>query len=144
MRPIACPQRDTAPHAAKPRLTRQSPALRQRENPALRRGPSRKKKFQLALLAALATLLVAAVRVLLLLLTWPALSTLLRIALLLLTRLAVRIVLVLRILVRIGHCGSLHCGVPYRTNALPRTTFLRYFGSIVPEQLTGTRAPNTP
>jgi hypothetical protein len=106
--------------------------------------PSRKKKFQLALLAALATLLVAAVRVLLLLLTWPALSTLLRIALLLLTRLAVRIVLVLRILVRIGHCGSLHCGVPYRTNAPPRITFLRYFGSIVPEQLTGTRVRNAP
>jgi hypothetical protein len=66
-------------------------------------------------------LLVAAGWILLLLLT-GLLSALLRIALLLLTRLAVRIVLVLRILVRvrIGHCGSFHCGVtaePIRARA---------------------------
>jgi hypothetical protein len=67
-------------------------------------------KFRLALLPALlvaaSALLVAAVRILLLLLARLALSALLRIALLLLTRLAVRIILVLWILVRIGHCGS--------------------------------------
>jgi hypothetical protein len=84
-------------------------------------------------------LLVAAVRVLLLLLT-GLLSALLRITLLLLTRLAVRIILVLRIrvLVRIGHGCSLHCGAAHQANAPAAITFLRFSGSIVAEQFTGT------
>jgi hypothetical protein len=99
-------------------------------------------KLQLALLAALATLattlLVAAARILLLLLT-GLLSALLRIALL---RFAVRIILVLRILVRIGHCGSLRCGATRQANAPAPRPFLRFFGSIVAEQLSGTRVRN--
>jgi hypothetical protein len=96
-------------------------------------------KFWLAVLATLSALLVTAVRVLLLLLT-GLLSALLRITLLLLTRLALRIILVLRIriLVRIGHGGSLHCGAAHLANAPVAITFLRYSGSIVAEQFTGT------
>jgi hypothetical protein len=98
-------------------------------------------KFQLAVLAALSALLVAAVRVLLLLLT-GLLSALLRIALLLLARLAVRIILMLRILVRIGHDCSLHCGAAHQANAPAAITFLRFSGSIAAEQFTGTQGRN--
>jgi hypothetical protein len=97
-------------------------------------------KFWLAVLATLSALLVTAVRVLLLLLT-GLLSALLRITLLLLTRLALRIILVLRIrvLVRIGHGRSLHCGAAHQANARAAITFLRFSGSIVTEQFIGTR-----
>jgi hypothetical protein len=130
---ISRPQRtarlrgETAPYAEKPRLAA---------------GPFREEtKFRSALLPALlvaaSALLIAAVRVLLLLLAWLALSALLRIALLLLTRLAVRIILVLRILVRIGHCGS-PLWRHRRTNSRATATFLRFSGSIAPEQFAGT------
>src|SRR5579872_4113588 len=103
MRPIACPQHGKTPPCG---------------------GVlSRRMKFELAVLAALAALLVAAVRILLLLLA-GLLAALLRITLLLLARLAVRIILMLRILVRIGHDYSLHCGAAHQTNARAATTFL--------------------
>jgi hypothetical protein len=70
-------------------------------------------QFQLPVLAALSALLVAAIRILLLLLT-GLLSALLRITLLLLARFAVRVILMLRVwgLVRIGHYYCLRCASP--------------------------------
>jgi hypothetical protein len=89
-------------------------------------------QFQLPVLAALSALLVAAIRILLLLLT-GLLSALLRITLLLLARFAVRVILMLRVwgLVRIGHYYCLRCASPVTPM---RNQVKRSWGSGVPRQ----------